>query len=226
MTDSHYDRAHLRAFGRIAEGEPELAAKFFGYYGACFQPGALSVREKALTALAVAHVVQCPYCIDAYTSGSLEKGADLEQMTEAVHAAAAVRSASVMSYGLQMLAQGSRASMGARVGTRSHAYFDKSHTADRRQIASASPELGAAYFAWEDRVFEDGALSEREKHLIALACAHALQCPYSIERHTAALLARDVPLAELTEAVHVAGAIRGGASLVHGVQMLTQTENR
>ena len=226
MTATHYDRAHLGAFGRIGEGSKDLADRFFGYYGAVFAPGDLTVREKALAALAVAHAVQCPYCIDAYTSGSLEKGADLEQMTEAVHVAAAVRSASVLGYGLQMLAQGSRASMGEAVGTVSPTYFDRSHTADREQIRAASPALADGYFAWERAVYAEGALSEREKHLVALACAHAIQCPYSIERHTAELDARGLTLEEKTEAIHVAGAIRGGASLIHGIQMLTQSESR
>jgi len=224
MHASHYDRAHLGAFGRIGEGNAALAEAFFGYYGAVFAPGALTVREKAVTALAVAHAVQCPYCIDAYTSGALEKGADLEQMTEAVHLAAAVRSASVMAYGMQMLGQGSRASMGEPVGSVSPAYFDRAHTADRQRIRAGSPALADGYFAWERAVFAEGGLSEREKHLVALACAHAIQCPYSIERHTAALDERGVSLEEKTEAVHVAGAIRGGAALVHGIQMLTQSE--
>jgi 4-carboxymuconolactone decarboxylase len=46
--------------------------------------------------------VQCPYCIDAYSSASLEKGADLEQMTEAVHVAAAIRGGSALVHGVQM----------------------------------------------------------------------------------------------------------------------------
>jgi alkylhydroperoxidase/carboxymuconolactone decarboxylase family protein len=53
-------------------------------------------------ALAVAHAVQCPYCIDAYTTGSLEKGATPEQMTEAVHVAAAIRGGASLVHGVQM----------------------------------------------------------------------------------------------------------------------------
>ena len=62
-------------------------------------------------------------------------------------------------------------------------------------------------------------MTEREKALIALAVAHALQCPYCIDAYTQACLEKGSNLAEMTEAVHVAAAIRGGASLVHGVQM-------
>jgi alkylhydroperoxidase/carboxymuconolactone decarboxylase family protein len=68
-----------------------------------FEEGALTVREKSLIALAVAHAVQCPYCIDAYTTGSLEAGADLDQMTEAVHVAAAIRGGASLVHGVQML---------------------------------------------------------------------------------------------------------------------------
>jgi 4-carboxymuconolactone decarboxylase len=64
--------------------------------------GALTVREKALIALAVSHAVQCPYCIDAYTKSSLESGADLDQMTEAVHVAAAIRGGASLVHGMQM----------------------------------------------------------------------------------------------------------------------------
>jgi alkylhydroperoxidase/carboxymuconolactone decarboxylase family protein len=102
MSEHYYHSDHLKGFGNIAEGSPELAKKFFDYYAAVFAPGALTEREKALIALAVAHTVQCPYCIDAYTTESLQKGADLEQMTEAVHVACAIRGGASLVHGMQM----------------------------------------------------------------------------------------------------------------------------
>jgi 4-carboxymuconolactone decarboxylase len=107
----YYKAEHLPSFGSIAEGEPELARKFFDYYAAVFADGALSAREKALIALAVAHAVQCPYCIDAYTRESLAKGADLEQMTESVHVAVAIRGGASLVHGVQMLEHARKASM-------------------------------------------------------------------------------------------------------------------
>ncbi|MDP9348169.1 MAG: arsenosugar biosynthesis-associated peroxidase-like protein [Gemmatimonadota bacterium] len=99
----HYYHAHdLPRFGQIGNDAPELARKFFDWYGAVFAEGALSEREKSLIALAVAHAVQCPYCIDAYASDCLQKGADLEQMTEAVHVAAAIRGGASLVHGIQM----------------------------------------------------------------------------------------------------------------------------
>jgi 4-carboxymuconolactone decarboxylase len=109
--DSYYKPEHLARFGDIAEGNDELARKFFDYYGAVFANGALTVREKALIALAVSHAVQCPYCIDAYSSECLKQGADLEEMTEAVHVSTAIRGGASLVHGLQMLEHVTKASM-------------------------------------------------------------------------------------------------------------------
>lgn len=100
---TYYNPEDLGKFGNIAEFQPELAKKFFDYYGEVFKDGALTAREKSLIALAVSHTVQCPYCIDAYTSDSLEKGADEAMMMEAVHVAAAIRGGASLVHGVQMM---------------------------------------------------------------------------------------------------------------------------
>ena len=100
--DSYYDPQDLARFGEIGEEAPELARKFFDYYGAVFAEGELTEREKALIALGVAHAVQCPYCIEAYTRSCLEKGSNLGEMTEAVHVANAIRGGASLVHGVQM----------------------------------------------------------------------------------------------------------------------------
>jgi 4-carboxymuconolactone decarboxylase len=102
MSDHYYHARDLGKFGEVAENAGELGKKFFEWYGAVFQDGALTAREKSLIALAVSHAVQCPYCIDAYATDALEKGADLDQMTEAVHVAAAIRGGASLVHAVQM----------------------------------------------------------------------------------------------------------------------------
>lgn len=102
VSEHYYHAPDLDRFAEIGEGAPELWRHFSRWYGAVFEDGALSAREKALVALAVAHAVQCPYCIDAYTRDCLAKGSDLEQMTEAIHVAAAVRGGASLVHGVQM----------------------------------------------------------------------------------------------------------------------------
>ena len=100
--ENYYDSKDLARFPEIGEEAPELGKKFFEYYGSVFAEGALTEREKALIALAVAHAVQCPYCIDAYTQTCLEKGSNLSEMTEALHVACAIRGGASLVHGIQM----------------------------------------------------------------------------------------------------------------------------
>jgi len=111
MSKIYFDPENLKDFGKITELQQPMGSKFFDYYGEVFKEGALTEREKALIALAVAHTVQCPYCVDAYTTGCLEKGADEEQMMEAVHVAAAIKSGATLVNSVQMMKQAQKLSM-------------------------------------------------------------------------------------------------------------------
>tara|TARA_R100001143_G_C3361295_1_gene136472 strand:- start:38003 stop:38338 length:336 start_codon:yes stop_codon:yes gene_type:complete len=111
MDKTYYNPDDLKKFGDIGEFQKELADKFFDYYGTVFADSALSAKEKAIIALAVSHAVQCPYCIDAYTQESLEKGFSEEQMMEAVHVAAAIRGGASLVHGVQMMNKVDKLSM-------------------------------------------------------------------------------------------------------------------
>ena len=111
MEKSYYNPKDLKKFGNIAEFEPKLAEKFFDYYGEVFKEGALTAREKSLIALAVSHAIQCPYCIDAYTEGALQKGASEAMMMEAVHVAGAIQGGATLVHGVQMMNKAKKLSM-------------------------------------------------------------------------------------------------------------------
>jgi alkylhydroperoxidase/carboxymuconolactone decarboxylase family protein len=108
---SYYQPEDLKRFGEVARHNDQLAAKFFEYYAEVFKPGALTAREKSLIALAVAHAVQCPYCIDAYTTDCMEKGADEKQMMEAIHVTTAIRGGASLVHGVQMMTQAEKLSV-------------------------------------------------------------------------------------------------------------------
>ena len=100
---SYYDPKDLRKFGNITDWSEELGTKFFDYYGKVFEEGALSAREKSLIALAVAHTEMCPYCIDAYTKDGLQRGITKEEMMEAVHVGAAIKSGASLVHGVMTM---------------------------------------------------------------------------------------------------------------------------
>lgn len=100
--DTYYHPHDLGKFADMGKGNPALWEKFMAYYGAVFAEGALTAREKALIALGVSHAIQCPYCIDAYTQAGLQNGSNLEEMTEVVHVACAIRGGASLVHGVQM----------------------------------------------------------------------------------------------------------------------------
>lgn len=99
----YYDSKDLNRFAEVGKFNGELMKTFFDYYNAVTgRDGALTKREKALIALAMAHSRQCPYCIDAYTLQCLETGANPEEMTEAIHVAAAMEAGITLMHAVQM----------------------------------------------------------------------------------------------------------------------------
>lgn len=103
MENHYYNAKDLGRFGNISEYQKPLADKFFSWYSEVFAEGELSAKEKSLIALAVAHAVQCPYCIDAYSTDAFEKGWSEGQMMEAVHVAGAIKGGAALVHGVQMM---------------------------------------------------------------------------------------------------------------------------
>ena len=98
--DTYYDPKDLGRFGEMAEHRKDLYDAFMKWYQSALQDGALTRREKALIGLAVANAIPCPYCIDSFSQQCLEAGSNMEQITEAVHVAAAIRGGATLIHGL------------------------------------------------------------------------------------------------------------------------------
>ncbi|HXX56750.1 MAG TPA: arsenosugar biosynthesis-associated peroxidase-like protein [Thermodesulfovibrionales bacterium] len=97
----YYNDKDLGRFGEIGRHSPDLFKKFMDWYNSALEPGLLTKREKSLVGLGVAHAIQCPYCIDAYTQACLGEGMTLEHITEAVHVASAIRGGASLIHGIQ-----------------------------------------------------------------------------------------------------------------------------
>ena len=87
-------------------------------------------------------------------------------------------------------------------------------------IGTLATDYWEKYMNYYGSVFADGALSAREKALIALGVAAAVQCPYCIDAFTNTLVQQGCDGDEIMEVFHVTNAIRGGAALAHGAQAL------
>lgn len=103
-------------------------------------------------------------------------------------------------------------------------YYNPADLKKFGSIGEWDKNLADKFFDWYGEVFKEGALTAREKSLIALAVSHTIQCPYCIDAYTQDALEKGSSEEAMMEAVHVAAAIRGGASLVHGVQMMNKAK--
>ncbi|MBK7059618.1 MAG: carboxymuconolactone decarboxylase family protein [Rubrivivax sp.] len=84
-----------------------------------------------------------------------------------------------------------------------------------RQRKDLAPATAAAFKAFSDSVFADGALSAKTKDLIAIAVAHVTQCPYCIRGPTASAMRKGATQQEVMEAIWVAAERRDGGDYAH-----------
>jgi AhpD family alkylhydroperoxidase len=91
----------------------------------------------------------------------------------------------------------------------------------RKRLA---PEPHAAFLAFSEKVFADGALPAKTKQLIAVAVAHVTQCPYCIRGHTKTALRQGATGEEIMEAIWVAAEMRAGGAYAHAALAVEEIE--
>jgi len=88
-----------------------------------------------------------------------------------------------------------------------------------KEMDENAPDSMKAFWAFDKAAFAEGALSVREKQLIAVAVALTTQCPYCIEIHTGDARKAGATDAQLAEAAVVAAAIRAGGAITHSTHL-------
>jgi AhpD family alkylhydroperoxidase len=91
MADSIYPQPTKTLAERRRALAPNIDAAFRQFSDAVFAESALPKKTKQLIAVAVAHVTQCPYCIQAHTKAARREGATAEEIMEAIWVAAEMR---------------------------------------------------------------------------------------------------------------------------------------
>ena len=72
FADWKNDVAHVKkSFGALGKKYPKMLQAYGALGAAAAEGNVLDAKTRELIALAVAHTVQCPYCIDAYTNDCL-----------------------------------------------------------------------------------------------------------------------------------------------------------
>lgn len=82
---------------------PEAEDAFRAFSKAVFAEGALDTRTKQLIAVAVAHVTQCPWCIEGHVKAARREGASAEAIMEAIWVAAEMRAGASYAHSIKAL---------------------------------------------------------------------------------------------------------------------------
>ena len=83
------------------------------------------------------------------------------------------------------------------------------------KLIELKKDLFNSFFSFDNKVFEEGALSVKVKELIAIGAAHITRCPYCIDGHVKRAKKAGASDEEIAEAIFVGIAMSAGASVAH-----------
>jgi AhpD family alkylhydroperoxidase len=212
MLNGYYNKEYLKNLKKLKELAPDQLQAFVEFEQAVFQEGALSRKEKEIIAVAITHVTECPYCMDFHTRNAKKEGASLEELVEAAFVVAGVEAGGAVTHATHM--------KNANNPDSEDTLYSRSnlkHLGILRRYAEAGFK---AYSNFSAAAVKDGKLSAKFKEIIAVAVAHATQCPYCIDVHTKNALNNGATKEELAEAVMVSSTLLAGGAYAHIANMI------
>ena len=88
-----------RQFKRMRELASEPYRAWLEFDKKAFDPGALDAKTKELIALGIAHITQCPWCIDAHAGRARKAGATDQEIGEVIFVSMAMAAGAAWSHG-------------------------------------------------------------------------------------------------------------------------------
>ncbi|WP_085991029.1 carboxymuconolactone decarboxylase family protein [Oceanobacillus senegalensis] len=211
-TDSLYKKEY---FGRIAELNkyaPDAFQSFMKFNDQALAAGKLTVKQKELIAVAVAHITGCPYCIDLHVGNAKKNDSSKEEVAEAIFVATALKAGSSAAHGVSAL--------NAYDGKGDDELYKASYFARLKEFAELNGETFKAFIDFDQKSIKAQNITEKDKELIAVACAHTTGCAYCIDLHTKNAKKTGASLEEISEAIFVAVALKAGSAFAHSVNAL------
>lgn len=104
------------------------------------------------------------------------------------------------------------------------AFFEKWH-ADRQKMKEQAPEIAQGFGSFYRTMMKEGALSLREKELIALGIGLALRCTPCIDLHVQGCLKAGASREQVLEAAQVAVMMQGGPAFTYVPEVLNALQH-
>ncbi|ULT59416.1 carboxymuconolactone decarboxylase family protein [Neobacillus drentensis] len=212
MPSNLYAKENTQNLAQLKDLASEQLKAFNDFNVAVFKEGALTVREKEIVAVAIAHITQCPYCIDSHTKKAKSAGASLEELVEAVFVATAVEAGGAVTHSTHV--------HNAKNVDASDVLYARSNLKNLSKLGKFAPEGFKRYSAFSAASTKEGRLTAKFKEIIATASGVASQCPYCIDVHTKKAEKLGATSEELAEAIMVTSALRAGGCFAHMANMI------
>nr|WP_026690215.1 carboxymuconolactone decarboxylase family protein [Alteribacter aurantiacus] len=101
--DELYKGAYFERLREFADINGESVQAFMAFDKQVMDEGRLTVKEKELVAVAVAHTTGCAYCIHVHTKGAKKAGASFKEISEAIMVATTLNAGSALAHGINAL---------------------------------------------------------------------------------------------------------------------------
>ena len=98
-----YKASYFKRLKEFSKLNGDIFSSFVDFDQKSMKEGTLSVKEKELIAVAVAHTTGCPYCIDVHTKGAKRANATKEEVAESIMVATALKAGSALAHSVNAL---------------------------------------------------------------------------------------------------------------------------
>jgi AhpD family alkylhydroperoxidase len=212
LPTNFYAKENTQNLAQLKDLAPEQLKAFNDFNIAVFKEGSLTVKEKEIVAVAIAHITECPYCIEAHTKKAKRAGASLEELVEAIFVATAVEAGGVVTHSTHV--------HNAKNVDTPDVLYARSNLKNLSKLGKFAPEGFKGYSVFSAAATKEGKLTAKFKEIIATASGIASQCPYCIDVHTKKAEKLGATSEELAEAIMVTSALRAGGSYAHMANMI------
>jgi AhpD family alkylhydroperoxidase len=210
--DALYNKSYFNRLGELSDLAPEVFKAFVQFDKLALSEGKLTTKVKELIAIAVAHTTGCPYCIEVHVKNGKSQDISKEEMSESILVATALKAGSALAHGVNAL--------NAYDGNGDEDLYKASYFSRLKEFSKLNGDIFSSFVDFDQKSMKEGALSVKEKELIAVAVAHTTGCPYCIDVHTKGAKRANATKEEVAESIMVATALKAGSALAHSVNAL------
>lgn len=167
----------------------------YGYYRSfsneAFTGDTLTLAEKEIIAVAVAHSTKCIYCIRFHTKKAKQAGVTVEELLEAVTITGAVEASNTVRF-----------------------------YRDGLQKQNAFANYNAKNLEYLDPAQQSAGLSKRLRLLIIIAVTHAIAATTIQQQVLEQAIAENISEAEIEAAILVTAALKAGGAVSHSAELI------